>query len=398
MLVFHLTKLQNCNIITITKVSMTKKEQLQFYRQNISPLVRKVTKNNIKFLVVPMVMMLEQCVMNKVLYIRDAVNASSEEWNGRNIVIYHPKTTGVSISANNPETFTAQNIGTIFNSKIADNKLKAEAWIEVAKLENLEDGKKLIDMLEANKNIDVSTGMRIVGYEENGTYKGSEYTIVANQIIPDHLAILLDETGACSWSDGAGFARNNKDTALDNQGLNQNKELSKMDRHGKVGALIKSGVITENQRKSFEEMADGDFDSFESLATQNAKQTVTITEHEATIKTAENAKKEPKKKPAENTENKVLQGKIDSLEDFKANAEKKEKQSHVDAIIANKDNKFTEDQLFAMPAENLANIVGMLKTADYSANGNGVRINQSEPTENELYMQNAGNQPKTKED
>lgn len=347
----------------------SKENSYQSYKQNISPLIRYVTKNNIKFMVAPMTMMLEQCVMNGVLYLKDAVHASCDEWNGRQVVIYHPKTEGVAISANNPDTFISQNVGTIFNSKVSDKKLKAEAWIEMSKVENLEDGKKFLKMLEENKNIDVSTGMKISGYKENGSFGGNEYEMVANQITPDHLAILLEEKGACSWHDGAGFARNKeeKTNALKNKELNQNKELSNMERKAKVSELIKSGVIAENQRKAFEEMQDGAFDSFESLAKENKELVGKVAKAENDAKVAQNAN---------NKDYAELQAELNVLKENAEKAEKAKKQVHIDVILANNENTLTQEQLIAMDCEVLEGIAKLNKKADYSANGaNGNTVN-----------------------
>jgi len=347
-----------------------------------------------------MAMMLEQCVMNGVLYLKDAVNASAETWDGRPVVIYHPKSEGTPISANNPDTFTSQNVGTIFNTKVLGGKLKAEAWLEVVKVENLADGKKLIEMLEANKNIDVSTGMRIAGYEENGQFGGNEYTIVANQITPDHLAILLDEKGACSWEDGAGFARNKdeKEHAL-NKELNHNKE-SLMKRQEKVSALIKSGVLADNQREAFEKMPDGDFDSFESLAKQNEDNAELIAQNKKDSDLAAEKIKDAAKL-AENAKKQTIEGLQAEVTTLKENAQKIEdgkKQVHIDAILANKENALTQEQLIGMDCEVLAGIAKLNKKADYSVNvGSGDNKPAQELSDDEKQMQNAGNKPEKKE-
>ena len=82
-----------------------------------------------------MVMMLEQCVMNRVLYLKDATVDSVQEWNGRQVVVYHPPndSDGNPQSVANIETLTTQAIGVILNAKIESGKLKAEAWIEIEK-------------------------------------------------------------------------------------------------------------------------------------------------------------------------------------------------------------------------------------------------------------------------
>ena len=351
---------------------MDKKDILQIFKQNISPLVRKVTKNNVEYLVIPMVMMLEQCVMNGVLYLGDAVNASATEWNGRAVVIYHPK--GDSpISANNPETFVEQNVGVIFESRVEDKKLKADAWLEVNKLKNIDDGIELIAKLEANENIDVSTGMKIDGYKESGQFGGAEYTIVANQITPDHLAILIKEKGACSWIDGAGLVRNQEEIALKNKELNHNKELPTMDRQQKVDALIKSGVLAENQREAFGKMSDGDFGSFESLAKQNTDNAEIIAKNkkdaEKVIADALIAENKKVKTIEE------LQGEVTTLKENAQKLEDSKKQVHIDVILANKENDLTQEQLIGMDCEVLAGIAKLNKKADYSALGeNNERI------------------------
>jgi len=43
------------------------------------------------------------------------------------------------------------------------------------------------------------------------TFRGERFTEIDRRIIPDHLALLTEEQGACSWEDGCGAPRlNNK--------------------------------------------------------------------------------------------------------------------------------------------------------------------------------------------
>lgn len=180
-----------------------------------------------------------------------------------------------------------------------------------------------------------------------------------------------------------------------------------MDRQEKVSALINSGVLAENQREAFEKMSDGAFDSYESLAKKNTEQGKKITAQEN--KEKEIANKLKADKLAENKkdetlesltqENKNQKTQIDGLIEFKENTEKKEKQSLVTAILANKNNKFTENQLFAMDFANLENTVALFPKTDFSAAPGGIQIfKNQEISEDEKSMQNAGKiQPEKKE-
>jgi hypothetical protein len=246
-------------------------ESLQFLTFNFSPNAKRITKNGIDYLECPAVMMPTQCVMNGVLYLKDASESSVLAWNGKPLLVYHSEKDGKPISANNPNTYFEQTIGNIFETRVEDNKLKVNCLIDISKANSTKDGARVLAAIESNKEIDVSTSMMIHGYVENGIYGGKEYFNVAASFDPDHLAILLDQKGASSWEDGSGFMRNSdEEENARNKELNHNKELPTMERQEKVSALIKSGVIATNQREAFEKMSNGDFGSFESFAKQNS--------------------------------------------------------------------------------------------------------------------------------
>jgi hypothetical protein len=183
---------------------------------------------------------------------------------------------------------------------------------------------------------------------------------------------LLDEKGACSWNDGAGFARNKEENAR-NKELNHNKELPTMDRHEKVSALIKSGVIAENQREAFEKMSNGDFGSFESLAKQNADNATLIAKQEADAKKiADDAVIAANAKVKTIGE---LQGEVTTLKENAQKIEDGKKQVHIDVILANKESGFSQEQLIGMDCIVLEKIAKMNKKADYSgAGGSGKEI------------------------
>jgi len=176
---------------------------------NMSALCSWKTKEGKDYLVVP-VSMMTVGVRNDGLYTLEELSKFPEAWNGRPVVIYHPKTEdGVPVSAAaTPELYEAVTIGQIFNAQFVDmERLTAEAWIDPDKADLVDPD--LMSMLEANSDVEVSIGAFIDREKTSGEFNGKTYSWIARNIRPDHLAALPREQGACSWSDGAGMPRVN---------------------------------------------------------------------------------------------------------------------------------------------------------------------------------------------
>jgi hypothetical protein len=162
-------------------------------------------------LVVPVVMMVEGVHngnLGPVFHSAAELGKYTEAWNGIPVVVYHPEEDGIAISANKPEVIDAVNVGKVYNSKIEDNKLKAEIWFDEDKL-NKVSANTLNDVNES-KEIEVSLGMFADYEKEEGEWNGEKYGMVAYNYRPDHLAVLPDQVGACSCEDGCGIGANKK--------------------------------------------------------------------------------------------------------------------------------------------------------------------------------------------
>ncbi|PNY36865.1 hypothetical protein C2E31_10955 [Rhodopirellula baltica] len=141
-----------------------------------------------------------------VKYTAESLRNSVPYWNGKPIVAYHPRIYDDGY-AGNPEVFSRQRIGWVFNTAFDGNRLMAEAWIDVVRVNEV-DG-RIRDSIIHNKVMEVSTGLAIEGEESNVEWNGSVARIlVASKLTPDHLAVLPDVRGACSVADGAGLCRN----------------------------------------------------------------------------------------------------------------------------------------------------------------------------------------------
>jgi len=136
-----------------------------------------------------------------------------QSWAGRPVVLDHPQESGKYVSANDPNIDVAACPGKLYNIQFdsASAALKAQLWIDIEKAESI--GPRAMSVLERFEQglpVEVSTGY-FADYEmTSGEFDGVEYDRITRNIIPDHLALLPDSIGACSWADGCGAPRVNQ--------------------------------------------------------------------------------------------------------------------------------------------------------------------------------------------
>ena len=179
---------------------------------------REVTHDGRKHLVVPVIMMVEGVHAGNngpLLYTPDEFGQNVQAWNGVPVPIIHPHVNGQNVSANDPAMVEQFNAGRLYNAFMgSDNKLRAEAWIDIEKAEQLHPG--IINELKSDCcQMDVSTGMFTNDENTPGTWNNQDYVGVVRDIIPDHLALLPGMEGACNWQDGCGVRVNKKQTGGD---------------------------------------------------------------------------------------------------------------------------------------------------------------------------------------
>lgn len=172
--------------------------------------IQHVEYEGADYIVVPVILARSDVVMNGALLPADQYEPAA--WNGVPVTVGHPSTkNGGFLSANSPDTLTKWSVGRIFNAAVVAGTLRGEAWIEVARANKVYPG--LIDSIKNGENLDVSTGYFCDMIEKPGVLHGKEYTVIHQNIRPDHLALLPDEEGACNWADGCGV-RANKGTVM----------------------------------------------------------------------------------------------------------------------------------------------------------------------------------------
>lgn len=182
--------------------------------------IRREDFKGVEHLVVPVIMLQEQVLWpanaeSPELALAEEFGRFPESWNGRPVVLNHPKRNGMAISANAPDILTERAFGQVFNSRMDETgkKLKGELWINTEVAEELgSEFTAQVDRLESGEEVvEVSTGLFMMAEQVQGVYNGEEFSAIWRDVVPDHLAILPEGiTGACSVEDGCGAPRLNE--------------------------------------------------------------------------------------------------------------------------------------------------------------------------------------------
>jgi hypothetical protein len=175
-------------------------------------LVSDAKLDGINYLVVPVVSLIEGVLHpssseNAELALASEFGKFPESWNGRPVILDHPKDEdGIPVSANSPDIWEESVVGFVFNTVLDGKKLKSEMWINKDKA-----GEELLDRFQDEDSmVEVSTGLYADTEEKKGRFNGEKYQGIWRNIVPDHLAILPEGTlGACSVEDGCGAPRIN---------------------------------------------------------------------------------------------------------------------------------------------------------------------------------------------
>lgn len=228
--------------------------------------VEKKKRNNRDHIIVPVVMMVEG-VHNgshgEVLHPMDELGKIPESWNGIPIVINHPTQEGVPVSANDPDILEQVGVGNVFGTFVDGTKLKAKAWLDELKLQEI--SVDLYNKIMEGKELEVSLGVFTDDEEEEGEWRGEKYTRIAHNHRPDHLALLPECVGACSLVDGCGLGVNKEiqpSQETEEAGVEDNensinlnvKEATKMEKKNPCPACLeKINALVTNKESGFDE-------------------------------------------------------------------------------------------------------------------------------------------------
>ena len=143
-----------------SKPTNVRNNSFQVFTSNFTPITRNDTMEGKDYLVVPMVMMVEgvhQGSGGSLYYPDNELAKVPEIWNHKPVVVYHPTVNGYSVSACSPEILTNRKIGVIMNTTYEDGKLKAEAWLDMDRIDNVDE--RISEAIQNNEMMELSTGL-----------------------------------------------------------------------------------------------------------------------------------------------------------------------------------------------------------------------------------------------
>lgn len=143
-----------------------------------------------------------------LFYPLDEISQDVGVWNGYPLTAKHPQVVLadgkiVNASARSPKVAHAYQIGTVYNDRVEGQERLVDAYFDVQNSNRIDS--RLVPAVLAGKSINVSTGIFTGKVAYSGTHNGRSYTHKVKGIKPDHLAVLMDEKGACSVGDGCGI-------------------------------------------------------------------------------------------------------------------------------------------------------------------------------------------------
>ena len=135
-------------------------------------------------------------VLNGKLVTAEELAANPITWNDTRVVVNHPRKDGIYVSA---KTLDIPFVGRLYDAEF-DDGLVGTIQLDV---ESLKDA-GLYERLAAGEVVEVSAGFYATVEQKTGIWNGKPYTGISRNIIPDHIALLPNEVGACSCKDGCG--------------------------------------------------------------------------------------------------------------------------------------------------------------------------------------------------
>ncbi len=183
---------------------------------------RKITANQVQrdtskslITIKDVVPIIDEVVMNGGLYPAVGINAGYTTLEDTPAPLHHPQDeNGNFISARSGKALMANWIGAC-NEKVRKegDKVLMDIVVNVDQCKAMEGGrdflKKLDEMENGGDPIHVSTGLLLNRKEQAGiNAKGVKYNWIAEDMVFDHVAILLKEPGAATPEDGVGIFAN----------------------------------------------------------------------------------------------------------------------------------------------------------------------------------------------
>ena len=177
--------------------------------------IRRETHNGREHLVLPSYTLPANVVMNGGLYTAEEIDAHYQGLEGTLAPLGHPQVNGEFVSAFSPEGLNVGYVGAWNrNVKKSGNRIYVEKWVDVARAEESEGGRELLERVAAIERgedvppIHTSVAAFLDQLEPNDQQRATGAEWVADIHGMDHDAILLHEVGAATPEQGVGLMVN----------------------------------------------------------------------------------------------------------------------------------------------------------------------------------------------
>src|SRR5215471_2449499 len=168
-----------------------------------------MTLNNLDYLTAPCVMLVAGVLNGGLIAEEELV---PNDWNGVPITISHPSdAVGNAISARAPQVLASSGVGHVYHVRLGSGtrgsqqvaSLVGELWLDTARMQAMGgEALEALTMLEQETPLEVSTGFYSTSIAARGSFLGTPYVERHMALKPDHLALLPNAIGACSWDNG----------------------------------------------------------------------------------------------------------------------------------------------------------------------------------------------------
>ncbi|MCW9446462.1 DUF2213 domain-containing protein [Klebsiella michiganensis] len=159
----------------------------------------------------------DDIVMNRKLYPAAEIEKAYNTLERNPMPLGHPKVDGKHVSARDVRAVNNYHVGAwLQNVQHKDGRVDGDMYVDRRYAEASEKGKRLINRLDEmiagtnSEPIHISTGLLYSGIAANGESKGKKYNEIATNMMFDHVAVLLDEPGAGTPSEGVGIFVNSE--------------------------------------------------------------------------------------------------------------------------------------------------------------------------------------------
>jgi hypothetical protein len=177
---------------------------------------KKITRSGNRITLRDVVPIVDDIVMNGILYPAQEVKAATASLNSVPMPMGHPQdANGNYISASSGEALLNDYAGAIAtNARHSDGRSLIDVVINIDQANAHKDGIELVKRAEAAMSgetiapIHISTGVMLTKTQMEGNSKGKAYKSVASNMSYDHVAILLHQEGAGTPSEGVGMYLN----------------------------------------------------------------------------------------------------------------------------------------------------------------------------------------------